>query len=188
VIKRLSLIISLPVLVLLTSFFLVLNMPHFYAISPYPEAALEICSFVMGGRMCLPLTDSELSHLTDVRELVTTFKFVWLGSLIVFISALSAYPARKRWPVLLLPEIITISAGFILLVLSIPFCYTFEKFHMVFFEPGTYVFPESSLLIQVFPTEFFLATFVIIIGISFAAAATMLTLTILSRRKAAAHL
>jgi integral membrane protein (TIGR01906 family) len=188
VIARLSSILSLPVLIFLTSLFLVMNLEPFYSLSPHPGPAMEIAGFIMGGRLYLDTTQAELSHLADVRELMTSLKVLWISSLIVLISSLTAFPTGRRWAYLLWPEIATISLGIILAGLGISFTLTFDVFHSLLFKPGTFAFQEGSLLIEVFPVEFFMTAYLIIIATAMTATLAMLAITLLSRRKAAGYL
>jgi integral membrane protein (TIGR01906 family) len=105
-----------------------------------------------------PLLDAEeRSHMTDVSRLVRILGAVVIGAAIVAVATAVAlrHEPRRRGRILLLAGG---AVGTAALVLAIVFAVAFEPmfllFHELFFPPGTYLFPEGSALITLFPEGF----------------------------------
>ena len=104
----------------------------------------------------LPLSfnEKEKSHLEDVKKLIDNGKglLVFLSLLnIILISIILSNDNLKK---------ILISSGVFAIILPIPFLLfsfsnIFTKFHLILFPQGNFQFPLDSLLIQLFPQEFF---------------------------------
>jgi integral membrane protein (TIGR01906 family) len=105
-----------------------------------------------------PLLDAEeRSHMTDVSRLVRLLAAVVLAAGLVAVAsgiALRREPGRRGRIILLAAGAIGTAA----LVLGVVFAVAFEPmfllFHELFFPPGTYLFPEGSDLITLFPEGF----------------------------------
>ncbi len=105
-------------------------------------------------------TSSEARHLYDVRNLIIDFTGA-LYLLIVFkllLLGIIIFTSKKA-----VEDVIHITFGSGTLTIMIPlmfssidFNYLFTEFHNLFFPQGGWIFPESSLLIQLFPQQFFI--------------------------------
>jgi len=111
-------------------------------------------------------TIHEERHLLDVKRLLnTTFTF-WLISIGLIAFGLIIFKAQSR-------EIIKGSVKFGLIIIfllvlaSIDFTQSFHLFHSFFFNPQTWVFPDSSMLIKVFPLVYFQQFFIVLLASSF---------------------
>ncbi len=101
----------------------------------------------------------ELSHMTDVKNLITLALRLWQLALMLLLTlcfiawqrqTLSGYcSALKRgaWLTLTL-------MGAIVLFSAIAFNHFFEYFHQILFIPGTWTFYESDTFIRLFPERF----------------------------------
>lgn len=121
-------------------------------------------------------TDSELSHMADVKEVVQRALLAWyiiLGlsvAMLVWFLVMGQWSAMRKafqaggWVTFGL-----ISALLIFLVVS--FDTLFARFHQLFFAEGTWLFDESSTLIRLFPFVFWrdafalVLTFTLLVGI-----------------------
>jgi len=121
-------------------------------------------------------TESELSHMADVKEVVQRALLTWyiiLGlsvAMLVWFLVMGQWSAMRKafqaggWVTFGL-----ISALLIFLVVS--FDTLFARFHQLFFAEGTWLFDESSTLIRLFPFVFWrdafalVLTFTLLIGI-----------------------
>ena len=121
-------------------------------------------------------TDSELSHMADVKEVVQRALLAWyiiLGlsvAMLVWFLVMGQWSAMRKafqaggWVTFGL-----ISA--LLIFLAVSFDTLFTRFHQLFFAEGTWLFDESSTLIRLFPFVFWrdafalVLTFTLLIGI-----------------------
>lgn len=144
------------------------------SLSPQATADLaeEVRSFVArraGGRLPFevdgrPAFDAAaVSHLLDVRVVLVAARTlalalaaalaIWLGVGVArrqFDHVAAALRAGGAWCVAL--PLVAGVAG------VLDFEWFFSAFHGVFFDPGTWVFPADSLLIQLFPERFWMAS------------------------------
>lgn len=105
------------------------------------------------------LTSGETRHLYDVRDLIRTITDAWY--LLVFVKlalfGIIIFTSRKA-----IEDVIHITLGagtltilYPVMLSSVNFNFLFTEFHKLFFPQGGWIFPESSLLIQIFPQKFF---------------------------------
>jgi integral membrane protein (TIGR01906 family) len=105
---------------------------------------------------------SEVSHLNDVRILLSRILLVFYVSSILLIL-FTLILIEKCWTAFIknLGIIMTASSAFVLVflaalyVLASNFSHLFENFHYIFFPQGNWAFPEGSLIITIFPFGFF---------------------------------
>ena len=103
-------------------------------------------------------TELEKSHLNDVRLVIRTLGWLAFALLVAFLAVLPfADPARVfvRGFLLLLALVILASI--------IPFDALFDRFHVVVFPQGNWMFPLDSTLIRMYPFTFFQAFFSLIL-------------------------
>ncbi len=119
-----------------------------------------------GQKMFAP---DELTHMEDVKDVVTISSTVWyvLGG--VSIAILLWFVIMRQWDSIRKAfnagGWITVGLLSALLVfLAVSFDQLFVYFHRLFFEDGTWTFSQSSTLIRLFPFEFWRDAFVLVIG------------------------
>lgn len=132
-------------------------------------------------------TADELSHMVDVKDVVTSASIVWyvLGG--VSIAILLWFVIMRQWSsirrALNVGGWITIGVlGALLVFLAVSFNKLFEYFHRLFFDDGTWTFSQSSTLIRLFPFEFWRDAFVLVIGFALVIGVLLVLLT--QKRKA----
>lgn len=133
----------------------------------------------LGQKMFTP---DELSHMVDVKNVVTISSTVWyvLGG--VSIAILLWFVIMRQWEsirkALNAGGWITIGfLGALLVILAISFDKLFEYFHRLFFQDGTWTFSQSSTLIRLFPFEFWRDAFVLVIGLALLVGVLLVVLT-----------
>ena len=91
----------------------------------------------------------EANHLQDVKELLQwLFVLMILSAVYVFAYPISAETARKAGLRLMI-----IAAVFVLALLF--FNWSFTIFHRIFFTGDTWLFPQGSLILKMFPFIYF---------------------------------
>jgi integral membrane protein (TIGR01906 family) len=117
------------------------------------------------GRAVLPdiFNEREKSHLADVKDVIHLLRYASLILLVVFLALLPKADLggvfmRGFWILLLLVLIL----GFV------PFDNIFGNFHKIFFSEETWIFPEGSMLILLYPEQFFQAFFTYITSLTLA--------------------
>lgn len=141
-----------------------------------------------GQKMYMP---DELSHMEDVKQVVTTASIVWyvLGG--VSIAIFLWFVIMRQWEsirkVLNAGGWITIGLlGALLVFLAVSFDKLFEYFHRLFFADGTWTFSQSSTLIRLFPFEFWRDAFVLVIGFALLVGVLLVVMTQKRRKKSKA--
>lgn len=121
------------------------------------EEQTEVLDFFETGNLSLNLTPLEKSHMNDVRNLNQKFK-IFIIILMIIVSVLIIINKQiheilfKLWIPLLTTILIT---GVIYLFPN----FSFEIFHKIFFPQGNYTFTYNSLLISLYPQEYFFELF-----------------------------
>ncbi|MBI2576604.1 DUF1461 domain-containing protein [Candidatus Woesearchaeota archaeon] len=169
---------SLTISLLLLSFFLSAYDTGFYAkfvekrlpnLQERQERAIlhkEIMSSLKGTDADLPASfdSEEQAHMEDVKKVffwlqtILNILLVLTAPLIALIFLFSRNRAKEIGAILL-------SSGILALVLLIVFAgflwlgfgHLFDSMHKVLFVEGTWVFPEESILIQLYPQDFFVS-------------------------------
>src|SRR3989338_3438513 len=104
-------------------------------------------------------TEPELSHLEDVKRVMTFAEVVFYSLLLLTSLILTYYRREKHFIITLLryAGITTVSLLIVLLTaVAVSFTSSFTFFHQLFFPQGNWTFPADSMLIQAFPLEFFI--------------------------------
>lgn len=105
-------------------------------------------------------TDSEIDHLFDVKVLIQGIISLWRIITVILIVSVSLSFLNKK---LISPVLNLWASGswFTISLLSIIFLFSFTdfnlffiQFHSIFFVGDTWIFPENSTLIRLFPIEF----------------------------------
>ena len=151
--------------------------------------------FIKGKNDYLPdkFNGREKTHLQDVRRLVLLSKAI-LYSLTAsagILIILSARKLKKRidleqfiGKILLFGGLLAITIAVLLfLLINLNFSSSFESFHKIFFQAGTYAFdPEYEIIVNIYPEELFMdlglriAKFVTVVSFIFMAAGTLIFL------------
>ena len=114
-------------------------------------------------------TENEISHMVDVKDLISKILLLFYGSLIVLIVLLALlvllerkYKGRFRGTgiVFVISSSAVIFIFIVLYILSMNFSSLFDNFHLIFFPQGNFMFDSNSLLITLFPFNFFYQYFI----------------------------
>jgi integral membrane protein (TIGR01906 family) len=109
----------------------------------------------------------ELSHMVDVKNLVTLMRNVLAGGMLLLLTfsivlglmkdqyAVQKAYIRGGWAVFIL-------IGTILLFVALSFSHLFTWFHQLFFSSGTWLFYTSDTLIRLFPMRFWRDAFIFV--------------------------
>ena len=123
-----------------------------------PEQQQTIYFLQREEQLSLNYTFSELSHLQDVKQVMSGVDYAFYSSVLVLliIAYFNRQKKRELIQTVRISSLITlISLGIISLFILISFDYSFTLFHQLFFPRGNWMFSVNSLLIQVFPIDFF---------------------------------
>jgi integral membrane protein (TIGR01906 family) len=126
--------------------------------------------------------DRELSHMTDVKVVVTWALRVWLIALAV-VTGVGLWAWRGGWLDLYKIALargawVTIGfVGVVVLFVVAAFGVFFVFFHNIFFAPGTWTFFYSDTFIRLFPQRFWQDTFLWVGGLAVLQAALILWVT-----------
>ncbi|MBO0613112.1 MAG: hypothetical protein RL122_125 [Pseudomonadota bacterium] len=123
----------------------------------------EIVAYLLGaGAESLPsmnaLNLAEARHLLDVRRLFAALETLFYGVLAVSVLLLVLqrhFAAGRMWLLTSYVGLISILLLGLLIALG-GFVPLFVWLHSVVFPAGTWVFPDNSVLIQLFPLAYFL--------------------------------
>ncbi|MEM2916519.1 MAG: DUF1461 domain-containing protein [Candidatus Woesearchaeota archaeon] len=126
------------------------------------EPTMQVLNYFQGKAEIPDIFDNnEKSHLADVKHVISLFRWISLALLVIFLALMmkadTAQVFRKGFFVLIL---------FVLILAFIPFDAVFTIFHKIFFPRGNWMFPEGSMLILLYPAEFFRAFFAYVISIA----------------------
>ncbi len=100
------------------------------------------------------LSAAEKSHLADAKNLMHDLPIVFIVLLLLFFSLLERTKKKgEKTKVLLYGGLAAAAIPLILAV--IPFDSMFTAFHQLFFPQGNWMFSPGSLLVQIYPTQFF---------------------------------
>jgi len=115
------------------------------------------------------LTENELLHLKDVKNLINKLLiFYYLSIILMVLFFILYYKTTDDFFKSLTRVLIFGSLAIILIFLLlyfIDFSFLFDKFNIMFFE-SNYLFPAKSNIIRLFPQEFFSGIFFLILKIS----------------------
>jgi integral membrane protein (TIGR01906 family) len=119
-------------------------------------------------------TENEISHMVDVRDLIFKILLIFYVSLTILILLLTLLLILERKHikrlkgtglVFVISSSVVLFMFIILYILSMNFSHLFDNFHLLFFPQGNFMFDSNSLLITLFPFNFFYQYFVrLVIG------------------------
>ena len=150
-------VISLPIIIYLAFWHLIFYDIHLYSQFLTKNNSLNLTiqwlNYFQGKEKpesIYGFTDLEKQHMQDVKNLVDNLELFFFGLIIIFLALL--FFAENKSAIFFYGGIITMILPIILYFL--PFNFTFDLFHRIFFE-GNWQFSSDSLLIQTFPEDFF---------------------------------
>ena len=113
-------------------------------------------------------TESELSHMVDVKEVVQRALLAWYIVIGLSVAMLAWFIIMGQWSSLRhafqAGGWVTLTLiGALLVFLIISFDTLFDRFHQLFFASGTWLFDESSTLIRLFPFVFWRDAFALVL-------------------------
>jgi integral membrane protein (TIGR01906 family) len=153
-----------------------------YLVNSEDLSFLEALQFDNGDPI---YTERELSHMADVKQLVTGMRYALAGGAILIFILTLTIAKLDQWKSALRAilwgawgEFVLI--GGILLFIVLSFDFLFTLFHKLFFESGTWTFYTSDTLIRLFPMRFWRDAFLSVGGLSILFA---LIIIFISRRK-----
>ncbi|MBC8500642.1 MAG: DUF1461 domain-containing protein [Nanoarchaeota archaeon] len=170
----LAVVFLIAVIIIAPLRFFVFNESYYYSqfdknnvnVDEQEEILDNLLLFFKGEESLAYFTEEEQSHLEDVKALLNKFFFsLYISVLLFFISIIILFFINKKQFKDYIPKIVFLSGlvSFTIIVLfflaSLNFSMTFKGFHKLFFSQGNYLFPESSLLITLFPAAFFKSFF-----------------------------
>jgi len=131
----------------------------------YADASMSSVAF---------FTENEISHMVDVRTLIFEILLLFyvslaaLGALLALLLILERKHSKRFRGIGLVFVVSSSTVLFlfiILYILSMNFSSLFDNFHLIFFPQGNFMFDLNSLLITLFPFNFFYQYFTrLIIG------------------------
>ena len=122
---------------------------------------VQILEFFKTGELDLPMTVNEYEHMQDVRVVMNNFT---VFSILFILIVGYWYYKKEREPLNFMPivnSIVIVSA-----IASLLPHQAFEAFHRIFFPQGNYTFPADSVLITLYPGEYFFAFTAWVIGVT----------------------
>lgn len=120
----------------------------------------ELVGYLKGeNELSLRFNEREIAHMYDVKMLInkTLGYFLLLNvsfGLIVAVLAIGNKLKMVR-KIIILSSVAVIAVAALFGLVSSQFPEIFNVFHITFFQPGSYIFPESDMLIRLFPQQFF---------------------------------
>jgi len=111
-------------------------------------------------------TETEKSHMADVKHLIRTMQFIYYSAAVLsiglFFYAYRKYKEDKYMFIKILAKSLlysSIAAGVFLILVFLMSVFSFDSlfttFHLIFFPQGNWMFDSSSMLITMFPQQFF---------------------------------
>jgi len=135
-----------------------------YLVNNQDISYLEILQFDDGTPL---FTDRELSHMEDVKEVVTGMR-IGLAAAMFILLVITFIATRDGWRAEIIKAYYRGGVGIFGLVLGILFFVAlnfsnlFTRFHQLFFESGTWLFYTSDTLIRLFPMRFWRDAFIFV--------------------------
>jgi integral membrane protein (TIGR01906 family) len=136
-------------------------------------------------------TESELSHMVDVKEVVQGALLAWYIIIGLSVAMLGWFLIMGQWSSLrqAFQAGGWVTLGFIgalLIFLLVSFDTLFDSFHRLFFADGTWLFDQSSTLIRLFPFVFWRDAFALVLIFALVVGILLVLLTRKRKSKAVA--
>jgi integral membrane protein (TIGR01906 family) len=97
------------------------------------------------------MTAAEKSHLADVKDLMKDLPILFLVLALVWLTLFNRIKEKRK--ILLYGGLVAVAIPLLLAI--VPFDSIFTLFHQLFFPQGNWMFSPDSLLIQIYPIQFF---------------------------------
>lgn len=148
------------------NFVFLLTNTHFYdteftRLNVNASLGMNVVSYVNGKTsLSDEFNEREASHLADVRNLFSKVKIIYYASLLL-LAGITVFLFTRDNLIHLIPTafirsgLISLIFIIVLFLLSLNFSAFFTNIHKPFFASNSWTFPADSLLIQIFPVEFF---------------------------------
>lgn len=146
--------------------------PEYDVQNKVPEAVSlneKVFNFIMGKSNKLPaeFNEREKQHLWDVKNIVristiALYAFIALFALLLIASAfilkINNHIINFMGKVLIFGGFLTVALSIALLFfINSDFAGSFESFHKLLFDKGTYIFdPAKEMIVRLYPEQFFL--------------------------------
>lgn len=116
------------------------------------DSALEEARLESGGEA---FGSGEISHMSDVRGVVTGILALWLASVLITAAIFLRYPRQSLISAVRAGAVLTLASFAVVGLASVlAFDQLFTIFHEVLFDDGTWTFPLDSTLIGLYPERF----------------------------------
>jgi len=196
--KKVILIILISLLPILLSSYLVIFNDNFFkgeffkynVYQKFPDVDLDkyhedVLGYLTGNQDNMPseiiLNERELKHMEDVRNVFGIY-ILLLQIVIVGIIAL-AFFAEDLSNILKKAGVISIVLSILLLVFFFfTFNFSFEVFHNLFFEEGSYLFLPTDSIINIYPQGLFFDIFTRVFFISMLISIILITISKIYKR------
>lgn len=114
----------------------------------------------------------EVSHMADVRAVFqSVWRAWWIASIVILLSGFVLWRNGERAALAAALQsggILTVALiGSIALLALFAWQVWFDNFHLIFFEPGSWLFAYSDTLIRLFPLQFWMDATFMLAAISF---------------------
>lgn len=135
-------------------------------------------------------TESELSHMLDVKKVVQRSLIAWYVIIGLSVASLIWFMIMGQWKAICQAlnagGWVTLGLiGALLVFLVVRFDTLFEQFHRLFFAEGSWNFEESSTLIRLFPFVFWRDAFALVLTFTFVVALFLVLVTFRRKQKSA---
>jgi len=148
--------LAIPFFILLFSINLLIFDQEFYAqempqYESYKEQQQNLLSYFQGTELNTEsYSEREIFHLKDVRNLI------WASWLLLFLLLIPIFFSKNIKKELYKGGIYTIILTLLLTLTLLSFSTFFTFFHKILFTNDLWLLPANSILIQMFPQEFFI--------------------------------
>lgn len=129
----------------------------------------EIIGYLQQGKPLESFNEQEARHMQDVKRIVDVLILLFYLSLIMFVftSGYLMYEKKFTKNVFVYSSLASIAVIVLIFLLSMNFQAFFIKFHQVFFSNNLWLFSKDSVLVNLFPLEFFKDILIRILAIDF---------------------
>lgn len=127
-------------------------------------------------------TESELSHMVDVKKVVQNALLAWYIIIGLSVAIFGWFLIMGQWSSLRKAVQaggwVTLGLiGALIIFLLVSFNTLFDRFHRLFFADGTWLFYESSTLIRLFPLVFWRDAFALVLIFTLLVAILLVVIT-----------
>lgn len=158
-------IIPLFLIVILTNFYFLVFNENLYmkeaeqlGTTQYKEEYLNVISYLKGDEDLRFFNEKEKLHMEDVKSIIKKTIYLWQILILSLIIYFVFIPKKEIIPLLRQASVFTIIFLSLLIIFAlISFDTLFLYFHKIFFTNDLWILnPETDLLINIFPQQFFI--------------------------------